>query len=285
METKFATIDDVKAVDKKERLIEFTATKEILDYDNEIVKVEGMDISKIKKTKSFLWSHQKESPPIGKITKIWKDGKTIKGQAQMTSEEEYSFGFTIYKLIQGGYINNVSVSFIPDRDTMEFKDNKNGRTTAIINNSTMIEISAVNIGANTAAMVEAKSFKDGIDKALNDGVINDTELNECTEMVKELKPEVKEVDTTTDTIIVDKTKELAKKLIEQETKIAELELQLKEQQMEEEINEEDNYLTELFEEFNPAGSTETVADPEHMETNPIDEALNIINNEENINED
>ena len=83
-EIKYAAINEVKAAGE-DRIIEFIATKEIKDYDGDVVKVDGMDINKIKKNKSFLWSHQQSAPPIGKIVKVWKDGKIIRGKAQLTS--------------------------------------------------------------------------------------------------------------------------------------------------------------------------------------------------------
>lgn len=188
METKlFANINDVKSVDDKDRIIEFTATKEIKDYDNDIIKIDGLDISKIKKNKSFLWSHQMSMPPVGKITKIWKSGNTVKGQAQMTSEREYEFGYTIYKLIKGGYINNVSLSLIPDYKSIEYKEEKDGTSTRIIKKSTMLEVSAVNIGANNATSIQAKSFKDSINKAWDDDVLNGSELLELETLLEELE--------------------------------------------------------------------------------------------------
>lgn len=176
-EKLFASINDVKSIDDDNRIIEFTATKELADYDGDIVKVDGLDISKIKKNKSFLWSHQNRDLPVGKILKMWRDGKTIKGKAQLTSEADYPFGFTVYKLIKGGYINNVSISFIPDYKTMEYKeDKKTGKHVRIINNSTLLEVSAVNIGANNAAMITSKSFKESINKAWDADVIDGSEL-------------------------------------------------------------------------------------------------------------
>jgi len=182
---KYLSIIDVKAANKEDRIVEFVATKEIRDYDGDIVKVDGMDISKIKKTKSFLWSHQQTAPPIGKIIRIWKDGKTIRGKAQMTSEEEYPFGYQIYKLIAGGYINNVSISFIPDYKTIEYKEDKKGNRTAVINNATMLEVSAVNIGANNATSIEAKSFRSNIEKAIEDKVVDKSTLDTYDEIVAE----------------------------------------------------------------------------------------------------
>ena len=166
----------VKASKEEDRVIEFIATSEIIDYDGEIIKTEGLDIKGIKKNKSFLWSHKQGDLPVGKIISIKKDGKDVIGKAQLTSEEEYPFGYTVYKLIRGGYINNVSMSFIPDYSTVEYKDIK-GKQVRIINNSTLLEISAVNIGANKNAMITSKSFVESMTKAFDEGEISGFELD------------------------------------------------------------------------------------------------------------
>ena len=193
---KYANMQQVKSVDSDNRIIEFVASKEIPDYDNDVVKLDGMDITKIKKNKSFLWSHQQSERPIGKILKVWRDGNTLKGKAQMTSEEEYDFGYSIYKLIKGGYINNISISFLPDYKSIEYKENKKtGERTQIITKSTLLECSAVNIGCNTGTSIQVKSFKDGIDKAWNEDVIDGKELSQLEEAIEGLEKNTDEVVT------------------------------------------------------------------------------------------
>lgn len=278
MEDKlFASINDVKAVNDKDRIIEFVATKEIRDYDNDIVKIDGLDISKIKKNKSFLWSHQMAMPPVGKITKIWKSGNVVKGQAQMTSEKEYEFGYTIFKLIKGGYINNVSMSFMPDYKNVEYKEEKDGTSTRVINKSTMLEVSAVNIGANNATSIQAKSFKDNINKAWDAGVLNGSELLELEEWLEKAKPAEKVIETPSEdhTEVIDKEdiQDYKKELNEAETKIAELELKLYEQQIDEEIKEDDLY-GELFDAFQ-GDSSKSEANVDHTEKN-IKDILTIL---------
>lgn len=103
----------------------------------------------------------------------------------MTSEKEYPFGYQIYKLINGGYINNVSISFIPDYKTIEYKEDKKGNRTKVINNATMLEVSAVNIGANNATSIEAKSFRDSIEKGIEDNVIDISTLKTYDELMSE----------------------------------------------------------------------------------------------------
>ena len=193
---KYANMQEVKSVDEENRIIEFIASKEIPDYDDDMVKIDGLDIAKIKKNKSFLWSHKQSDLPIGKIVKVWKEGNLLKGKAQMTSEEEYAFGYSVYKLIKGGYINNISISFMPDYKEVEYKENKKtGERTRIFNKSTLLEVSAVNIGCNTGTSIQVKSFKDSINKAWDDDVIDGTELNQLEEAIdKDIEETVESVD-------------------------------------------------------------------------------------------
>lgn len=185
---KYASMTEVKSVDKNDRVIEFIASKEIPDYDGDVVKIDGLDISKIKKNKSFLWSHQQSALPIGKLIKVWKDGNLLKGKAQLTSEEENVFGYSVYKLIAGGYINNISISFMPDWDEVDHKeDKKTGKITTVFNKSTLLEISAVNIGANQGTSIEVKSLEESINDAWEKGDIDGLELNALNEtLVKEV---------------------------------------------------------------------------------------------------
>lgn len=242
-EIKFANINDVKSADEDNRIIEFTATKEIKDYDGDVVKIDGLSIKEIKKNKSFLWSHQMAMPPVGKIVKVWKDGNTVKGKAQMTSEEEYPFGFTIYKLIKGGYINNVSISFIPDYETMEYREKDRSR---IINDSTLLEISAVNVGANNATTLEAKSLKTAADKAWDDQVLDGSELQSIEEVLEQCKkPAEKKSADKEEVIDVIKNKVINKE--EMKELVRELMKEIEEEDPEEEI---DSIYEELYNEFN-----------------------------------
>jgi HK97 family phage prohead protease len=189
----------VKVSKDEDRVIEFTASEEIVDYDGDLVKIEGMDISKIKKNKSFLWSHGHKDLPVVKVISVKKDKGILTGKAQLTSEEEYPFGYQVYKLIKGGYINNVSISFMPDYSTAEYRDIK-GKSVRVINNSTLLEISAVNIGANSNALITGyKSLKEATNKAWDDGVLDGEELNSVNDMIEALntniEKDIEELDT------------------------------------------------------------------------------------------
>jgi len=222
-ETSLLTVYDIKKglrkydksldKDKDLRVIGFVATDEIVDYDGDLVKVQNMDIKKIKKNRSFLWSHNQKAFPIGKIISVNKDGNTIIGKAQLTDEEEYPFGYQAYKLIKGGYINNVSISFMPDYSTIEYRDVK-GKSVRVINDSTLLEVSAVNIGANSNALITGyKSLKEATNKAWEDGTLDGEELNIVNDMIDSLKESKSE-----EVGLIEKIATLEAKIKELETK-------------------------------------------------------------------
>ena len=167
---------------KDDRTLEFVGSKEITDRDKEIVKVAGLDLKNYKKNPVVLWSHQYDQPPVAKATKVWKSKDEVKFNVKFADMEEYSFADTIYKLYKGGYMNAVSIGFIPDYDSIEYPEKSKGGTQRIFNKSELIELSLVPVGANPAALLQSK----GIQKALDDKAIDNTELEEMKLMLEEL---------------------------------------------------------------------------------------------------
>lgn len=236
----------VKVSKDEERVIEFVASDEIVDYDGDLVKIEGMDISKIKKNKSFLWSHGQKDLPVGKVLSLKKDKGLLFGKAQLTSEEEYPFGYQVYKLIKGGYINNVSISFMPDYSTAEYRDIK-GKSVRVINNSTLLEISAVNIGANSNALITGyKSLKEATNKAWDDGVLDGEELNSVNDMIDILG---------VDNLVKNEIAELRKA-------VEDLKLKVKPEVIKdiEELDTDDNIYDFIFKDFNKKEDKDVIYD-------------------------
>lgn len=250
MDKQFGLVE-VKVSKDEDRVIEFVATNQIVDYDGDVIEVEGMSIKEIKKNKSFLWSHQGTQPPIGKILKLAKVGKKIIGKAQLTSEEEYPFGFQIYKLIKGGYINNVSMSFLPNYDTVEYKEVK-GKRVRVVKEATMLEVSAVNIGANKDALITSKSLKDMANKSWDDGVIDGEELNTLNDSIDKI--EVTEIDG--DDIITDTIDTIDIKAMEE--KITELEFLLADKEIDEEA--QNDIYEDLYNEYRDEPKEELTID-------------------------
>jgi len=180
---------NVKVSDEGNRVLKFRVTDETVDRDNEILTLSGWDIKQYKKNPVVLYAHNYRDLPIAKAKtiKISKDdGMVVK--AQFPTAEEHSFADTVYKLYKAGYMNTVSVGFIPK----EFDRGENGKPTKITKKE-MLEFSAVPVPANPNA-IQVNSIK----TALNDGIINEQEYAECLYQGKgfleEMKKYIKEVE-------------------------------------------------------------------------------------------
>ena len=107
----------VKAVDKEEGVFEVIASSGKVDRLGDTIDPNGWYLKNYKKNPVILWSHNTGGfgtvavPPVGKADKIWiKDGKQlmIKGHFADTP-----FAQELKTLVDGGFLNAVSVGFLP----------------------------------------------------------------------------------------------------------------------------------------------------------------------------
>lgn len=166
-------------IDDEKREIVAIGSKQVVDRDNDVIYLDGINLKNFKKTPVVLWSHDSWSPPIGKSLKTWVDGKNLMFKIKFAEEEIYPFADTIYKLIKGDYLNAFSIGFRPDYEESKWNEKRGGYD---FFKSELMEISVVNVPANPAALIQSKS----IQKALKDKVINSIELDEFKTLIEEM---------------------------------------------------------------------------------------------------
>jgi len=155
--------------DMGERSVLFTISKEVVDRDGDILRASGVDFTNFMKNPVFLSFHNSREFPLGKVTKFWVEGNSVKAIVYFPTIEELStnpeqasekaklvdFCFHCYKT---GMLNAVSVGFIP----LEWTETKDGYD---ITKWELLEFSAVAVPANQDAIAEAvKSF--GLDESV-----------------------------------------------------------------------------------------------------------------------
>lgn len=181
---KYTELNKITSVDEEKGIIEFICSTEQVDYDGDLVKLAGMDLKKIMKNRSLLYSHEQRELPIGRILKMWIEGNKLKGKAELANKID-PFASLVLKFVKGGFLNNMSISFLPDWDSVEYKeDKKTGKRVQIIHKSTLLEVSIVNIGCNTGTSITAKAMKKSIDSAWEKGDIDGKELNLFEEIIE-----------------------------------------------------------------------------------------------------
>ena len=157
--------------DMGNRTVRFTISKEVVDRDGDILRASGVDFTNYMKNPVFLSFHNSREFPLGKVTKFWVEGNSVKADVYFPTIEELStnpeqasekaklvdFTYNCYKT---GMLNAVSVGFIP----LEWIETENGFD---ILKWELLEFSAVAVPANQDAIAEAvKSFGDDFAKGL-----------------------------------------------------------------------------------------------------------------------
>lgn len=253
MNKLFSTNIKIKASDE-DRTVEFIASKEVVDRDREIIKVKGIDLKNYKKNPVVLFAHDKFGLPVGKTVKITKSKDTLKMKVQFATAEEYPFADTIYRLVKGGYLNAVSIGFMPDYEKIEYDDKKRTR---IFNSIEMFELSVVPVPANQEALATGKS----IEKALEDKVIDEDEFDEWEKLLDDTSYE--EGDYIDDEANDEVIKELQERIEVLEKQIEELNKSRK--------DDVETYFDDILKEFKPAGGT---SDDPDTKAKSLDDLLN-----------
>jgi hypothetical protein len=151
--------------DLGDRTVRFTISKEVVDRDGDILRASGVDFTNYMKNPVFLSFHNSREFPLGKVTKFWVEGNSVKADVYFPPIEELSTNpeqasekaklvdFT-YHCYKTGMLNAVSVGFIP----LEWIETENGFDFL---KWELLEFSAVAVPANQDAIAQAvKSFGD-----------------------------------------------------------------------------------------------------------------------------
>lgn len=100
-----------------------------------------------------LYGHDYEGLPIGKALSLRRKAGELRSKVQF-AVEEYPFAKTVYKLIKGGFLKDVSIGGVVN------KWNEAGDT---VDEMEMMEFSIVPIGANRDAKIVAAGIGKSID--------------------------------------------------------------------------------------------------------------------------
>lgn len=148
-----------------ERTLAFVASDESKDRDGEVVKADGWELKNYRKNPVVLLNHAMHTLPIGKAKVKIKD-KALLTEITFASAEENPQADLAFRLAKGGFLNALSVGFMP-REWVDGDGAKTPRRT--YTKQELYEISVVTVPANPQALrraveagaitqAEAKSF-------------------------------------------------------------------------------------------------------------------------------
>ena len=136
--------------DEQSRVIDFTISSETADSYRDVVSADGWNLERFLKNPVVLWAHIKSQLPVGKASNIRTDGDTLKAAAEFASRDIYEFADDVFKMLKAGFLNAVSVGFIPLEWTW---DDERGGYNFIKNE--LFEFSVVPVPANPDALANA----------------------------------------------------------------------------------------------------------------------------------
>ena len=173
-------------VEKREGKMLAIATDETVDRHGESLPIDSWDLKNFKKNPVLQFAHDYSTPPVGRAKNI-----SIKGK-EMTFEPDFhditEMAREVKKMYEEGIMKAFSVGYIPHNDAKESEPPKLRLE--------LLEISAVPIPANPAAIVTEKALKQKVSKKefdeISDWVNKEMEEKSLGDTEKLVREEEKE---------------------------------------------------------------------------------------------
>jgi HK97 family phage prohead protease len=149
---RFAT-ETPEALDN--RTMRFVFSDSSVDRSGDTIAADGWDISSFVKNPVALWAHDSSAPPIGRASNVGPSKGKLVGDIEFMPPEISQFADSIYLMVKGGYINAVSVGFIPLEYT--FSADKDRPYGIDFKKQELLEISVCPVPCNPNALGEARA--------------------------------------------------------------------------------------------------------------------------------
>lgn len=146
---------ETKAIDLEARTVTFVASTDAIDRVGDSVKQDGWQLDRFRKNPVILFAHDYDEPPVGRAVACYVEAGQLLVTVQFAPAEVYDFADTIFRLVTGGYLNAVSVGFIPKK--WVWVDDASRPFGLDILEAELLEVSVVPVPAHQDALVQARS--------------------------------------------------------------------------------------------------------------------------------
>jgi HK97 family phage prohead protease len=149
-----------RAFEDGTRKVRFVFSDGSVDRMGDTIAPDGWQTDDFMANPVALWAHDSSSPPIGRASNLGVEDARLMGDIEFVDAAIYAFGDTIYRLVVGGFVNAVSVGFLPIE--YSFVENDPDRGWGIdFKRQELLEISVCPVPANANALIAAR--RKGID--------------------------------------------------------------------------------------------------------------------------
>lgn len=164
---KFEIQSNLESVDTKEATAVFVLSTVDIDRHGDVVDQDTMNFKNFMNNPVFLEQHMSWEFPLGKFVEIWQetdpnrdDGAVRTVGKVKFAVEEYDRAKVAFAMVANGFMNAVSVGFIPH--DVEYNDDLKA---FIMRDCELLEVSLVSVPANPMALAKMKHLasEKGID--------------------------------------------------------------------------------------------------------------------------
>lgn len=121
------------------------------DRMGDILNPDGWELTNYRKNPVILWAHNQFEPPVAKADKVWVEDKELKIKGKWAP---IPFAQELRKLVEGGFLNALSVGFMPLKEPQATKEGG-----FKFESQELLEISWVNVPALPSALVAARKLQ------------------------------------------------------------------------------------------------------------------------------
>lgn len=143
---------DVKQSESDSKLYEFTISTDSIDRDDDTISVDGWDFKNFLRNPVMLWAHDYRALPIGRARDVLVADGRVKAIVEFTPELLYPFGDQVRRFYEDGFLNAVSVGFLPRK--WAFVDNDERKYGIDFEEQELLEFSGVPVPSNPDALIE-----------------------------------------------------------------------------------------------------------------------------------
>lgn len=140
------------------RRIRFVASDETVDRYGDIIRANGWQLDNFRKNPVLLFAHQSRNPPIGRVDPIAVEATRLIAHAEFMPEGMSDFADSIWQMVDKGFLNAVSVGFLPLAPPTPIYDADKHLTGFEFISQELLELSVVPVPANPEALQLAKSL-------------------------------------------------------------------------------------------------------------------------------
>jgi HK97 family phage prohead protease len=141
-----------RSVTPGERLLEVTITTRDRDREGDIVEPSGLDFEAFLQNPVVLWAHDLGAPPVGRVRSVRVLDERVDATVQFADTLQ---GREVFELYRQGFLNAWSIGFLPRTWQPLPREDEDPRPGFHITAAEVVELSAVPVPANPAALTRA----------------------------------------------------------------------------------------------------------------------------------